>query len=143
MNKDVEEGCYYFTEENEWVLFEKGYALVGLTNLAKRELGLIESVEIHTIGKSLTENQVFGRVRTKKYLCKLIMPIRGKVLQANGIDYVKFNMTERDFDPSEWIVKIGISLPFKSEKLYSLEEYKKKSTEHALHLIKYFLNFGE
>lgn len=143
MNNEIAEGHYYFTEENEWVRLEKDYALVGLTNLAKKELGLIESIEIHTVGKALSENQVFGRIRTKKYLCKLIMPLRGKVLEANVIDYEKFNTTERDFDPDEWIAKIAISLPLKSEKLYTLEEYKSKNTERALHLVKYFLKFGD
>jgi len=143
MNNIIADGQYYFTEENEWLRLERDYALVGLTNLAKKELGLIESIEIHTVGKALSENQVFGRIRTKKYLCKLIMPVRGKVLEANVMDYEKFNTTEKDFDPSEWIVKIAVSMPLKSEKLYTLEEYKSKNTERALHLVKYFLKFGD
>jgi glycine cleavage system H protein len=142
MNNEIAEGQYYFTEENEWLRLERDYALVGLTNLAKKELGLIESIEIHTEGKALSENQVFGRIRTQKYLCKLIMPFRGKVLEANVIDVAKFT-TEKDFDPNEWIIKIAISLPLKSEKLYTLEEYKSKNTERALHLVKYFIKFGD
>jgi glycine cleavage system H protein len=142
MNSDITEGQYYFTEQNEWLRLERNYALVGLTNLAKKELGLIESVEIHTVGKSLSENQVFGRIRTNRYLCKLIMPIRGKVLEANFTDYEKFNTIEGDFDPNEWIVKIAISLPLKSEKLYTLEEYKSENTLRAAHLIKYFVKVG-
>ncbi|MBA4056777.1 MAG: glycine cleavage system protein H, partial [Marivirga sp.] len=62
MNNEIVEGQYYFTEENEWIRFERDYALVGLTNLAKRELGVITSIEIHTVGKDLTESQVFGRI---------------------------------------------------------------------------------
>jgi|GEM_PF-1484246 len=143
MNNELAEGQYYFTGENEWVRLESDYALVGLTSLAKKELGQIESIEIHTVGKALSENQAFGRIRTKKYLCKLIMPLRGKVLEANVIDYQKFNTAEKDFDPNEWIVKISISLPLETEKLYSLEEYKSKNTERALHLVKYFLKFGD
>ena len=60
---------YYFTEEHEWIRFENNNAFVGLTSLAKRELGMVTNIEIHTTGKNLIENQVFGRVRTKKYLC--------------------------------------------------------------------------
>jgi glycine cleavage system H protein len=115
------------------------YALVGLTNVAKKELGRVENIDIHTVGEALNENQVFGRIRTKRYLCKLIMPLKGKVLEANIIDYDKFNATEADFDPNEWIVKIAVSLPLKLEKLYTQEVYKSKNTERALHLVKYFL----
>jgi glycine cleavage system H protein len=143
MRNEITEGNFYFTEEHEWIRFEKDHAFVGLTVLAKEELGLITNVEIHTIGKDLMENQVFGRIRTKKYLCKLIMPLRGKILEANKIDYDKFNSTDKDFDPDEWIVKIAISFPLVSEKLYTLEDYKSNNTERALHLIKYFLKFGE
>src|SRR6187549_3207320 len=111
MSKETTEGQYYFTEENEWIVFERDYALVGLTNSAKKELGLIDHIEIHTIGKDLMENQVFGRIWTNKYLCKLIMPIRGKVLETNVINYENFNSTEKDLDQNDWIVKIAISIP--------------------------------
>jgi glycine cleavage system H protein len=77
MNRSLSSGGYYFTEEHEWIRVEENVAFVGLTTLAKRELGQIQSIEIHTLGKDLMENQVFGRIRTKRYLYKLIMPVRG------------------------------------------------------------------
>ena len=143
MEHEIVNGKYYFTEEHEWIWMEDNVAFVGLTNLAKRELGLISDIEVHTVGQDLVESQVFGRVRTKKYLCKLIMPLRGRILEANTIDYESFNNIEKDFDQHEWVVKIAISFPIKSEKLYSLEDYKAIKTEQALHLVKYFLKFGD
>jgi glycine cleavage system H protein len=136
-------GDFYFTEQHEWLKLEGSVALVGLTSLAKKELGEIRNVEIHTIGRDLMENQVFGRVRTKRYLCKLIMPVRGTVVAANTIDYTLFNNSDKDFDPQEWIVKIKISLPLKSERLFTLDQYKANQTQGALHMVKYFLKFGE
>lgn len=85
--------------------------------------------------------RVFGRVHTKRYLCKLIMPVRRKVIEANTIDYTSFKSWEKYFDPEEWIVKIQISLPLKTEKLYTLEQYEENQTEGALRLVKYFLKF--
>lgn len=143
MQKKIFSGDFYFTEEHEWIRVEDNIAFVGLTSLAKKELGPVENIEIHTLGKDLMENQVFGRLRTKRYLCKLIMPVRGKVIGANTIDYTLFNNWEKDLEPAEWIVKIQIYLPLKSEKLYTLEQYKANQTEGALHLVKYFLKFGE
>lgn len=143
MNRPLSSGDYYFTEKHEWMRVEENIAFVGLTTLAKRELGQIQNIEIHTLGKDLMENQVFGRLHTKRYLCKLIMPVRGKVIEANTIDYPSFNSWVKDFNPEEWIVKIQISLPLKAEKLYTLEQYKENQTEGALHLVKYFLKFGE
>jgi glycine cleavage system H protein len=143
MNRLLSSGEFYFTEEHEWIRVEGDVAFVGLTTLAKSELGQIQNIEIHKLGKDLVENQVFGRVRTKRYLCKLIMPVRGKVIEANKIDYTSFNRWDKDFDPEEWIVRIQIALPLKTEKLYTLQQYKKNQTDGALHLVKYFLKFGE
>ena len=53
-------GEYFFTEEHEWIRVENNIAYVGLTTHAKRDLGQIENIEISTVGKDLTENQVFG-----------------------------------------------------------------------------------
>jgi glycine cleavage system H protein len=136
-------GDFYFTEQHEWLKLENNIALVGLTSLAKKELGEIKSIEVHTVGKDLMENQVFGRVRTKRYLCKLIMPVRGTVMVANSFDYELFNTCVKDLDPEEWIVKIKIAFPLKSEKLFTLDQYKANQTEGALHMVKYFLKFGE
>ena len=133
---------YYFTEEHEWIRFENNYAFVGLTSLAKRELGMITNIEIHTTGKDLMENQVFGSLRTNKYLCKLIMPIRGKVLEANTINYEKFNTADGDFNSDEWIIKIAIFLPLISKKLFTMEDYISRNNLRALYLVKYFLEFG-
>lgn len=143
MFREIFSGNYFFTEEHEWIRVENDVAFVGLTTLAKRELGQILNIEIHTLGKNLVENQVFGRIKTNRYLCKLIMPIRGKVMEINTFDYEHLNNWDKDFDPDEWIVKIGIALPLRTEKLYTLEEYKKNQAEGALHLVKYFLRFGE
>jgi glycine cleavage system H protein len=136
-------GNSYFTEEHEWIRVEGNIAFVGLTTSAKNELGQIQTIEIHTLGQNRMENQAFGRIRTNRYLCKLIMPVRGKVLEANTIDYSSFNRWEKDFDPEEWIVKIQISLPLKTKMLYTLEQYKTNQTQGAVHLVKYFLKSGE
>ena len=88
------------------------------------------------------ENQVFGSIRTAKYLCKLIMPVRGKVLEANMINYEKFNSTDGDFNPDEWLVKIAFSDPVRSKKLYTVEDYISTDNLRAFYLVKYFLEFG-
>ena len=136
-------GEYFFTEEHEWIRVEENIAFVGLTMIAKKELGEIRNIEIHTVGKDLVEKQVFGRIRTDRYLCKLITPIRGKIIEANEINYTTFNRLDKDFDPEEWIVKVEIAHPFQAEKLYTLDQYRQNQTAGALHLVKYFLRFGE
>lgn len=69
--------------------------------------------------------------------------LRGTILEANTINYERFNNMNKDFDSDEWIVKIAISFPLKSGKLYTLEDYKVTKTGQRLQLVKYFLKFGE
>ena len=73
---------------------------------------------------------------------QLIMPFRGNILEANTFNYEKFNASDRDFNPDEWIVKIAISLPLISKQLYTLEDYISTNNLRALYLVKYFLEFG-
>lgn len=128
---------YYFTQELEWICFYDDSALIGLTSLAKKEIGLISNIEIHMVGKSLSANQVFGRVRTDKYVCKLIMPVNGKVVEANTFDYNKLNMNDKELDINEWIVKITMNRPLISGTLFTLEEYRHLYMADRCHVVKY------
>lgn len=72
------------------------------------------------------ENQVFGRIRTEKYLCKLVMPGQGKVIEADTIDYASFDSWEKDIGPEGWIVRDQISLPLKRKSYALLNSTKRK-----------------
>jgi glycine cleavage system H protein len=136
-SQDAEE--IFFTEGHQWIRFEDDIAFIGLTHHAKKELGPVKHIEIHTIGRELQEDQAFGRITSNRYLCKLIMPFSGIVVEANTINYNTFNETTSDFDPSEWIVRIGLSRPLVSRQLHSLTDYRSQNQEPHMHLVKYFL----
>lgn len=57
MYREIFSGTYFFTEEHEWLRVENNIAFVGLTTLAKRELGQVIDIEIHKLGKDLIETQ--------------------------------------------------------------------------------------
>jgi glycine cleavage system H protein len=135
-------GNYYFTEQHQWIRVQDKIGFVGVTRTAKRELGEIHNIEIHTVGKDLIENQVFGRIRTDKYLCKLIMPMRGKILGANQIDYTSFNSLDKDIDAEEWIVKVEIADPFQLERLFTLDQYRQNQANGRSNLVKYLVRLG-
>jgi len=94
---------YYFTKEHEWVFIRDGYAYIGITELVKKELQEIKNIEIHRLGEQLDADQAFGRIRSIRYLCKLIMPFSGKIGEVNW-EYCK-NPSEFNsiFDEKHWI----------------------------------------
>ena len=66
-----------------------------------------------------------------------------KIVEANVINYEKFNNMDEDFDPDEWIVRITISQPLISKKLYTLKDYISNNNGCELHLVKYFSKFNQ
>ena len=61
------------------------------------------------MGEQLDADQAFGRIRSIRYLCKLIMPFSGKIEEVNW-EYCK-NPSEFNsiFDEKHWIVKILVN----------------------------------
>ena len=66
-----------YTAEHEWVELQDGVATVGITDFAQRELGDIVFVEMDTLGRTLSQNEVFGTVEAVKTVSDLYMPVSG------------------------------------------------------------------
>lgn len=124
---------FYFTKEHEWVSIIDGTtAYIGLTNVALSEIQVIESVEVDTLYQFLNKEQVFARIRTGRYLYKLIMPFCGTVVEINSRNINKITS-------DNWLVKVHPQLPIDMSGLLSRDEYKSYNTETVFHMIKYFI----
>lgn len=130
---------YLFTKEHEWVHFENEIAFIGLTELAKKELEEIKSIEIHKIGVSLNTDQVFGRITAKRYLCKLILPFPGKITEVNSSYCDNPEQFNSYYDKDHWIVKVEVKQPIDTSRLLTIDHYKSFKTQNFLHLVKYLL----
>ena len=52
-----------YTQDHEWIRLEDdGTAVVGITDFAQRELGVIVYVDITTVGQSVAKGDDFGSV---------------------------------------------------------------------------------
>jgi len=72
-----------YTAEHEWVELQDGVATVGITDFAQRELGDIVFVEMDTLGRTLSQNEVFGTVEAVKTVSDLYMPVSGEIIEVN------------------------------------------------------------
>jgi glycine cleavage system H protein len=133
---------YYFTREHEWVKIEDQIAYVGLTELAVKELEEIISIDIHTVGLALYVDQAFGRIKSRKFLCKLIMPFPGKIIEVNSKFTDDPELINGPFNPDHWIVKIDLESNIDQNKLLTFLEYKNHKKQNVLHMVKYLLSLG-
>ena len=112
-----------YTKDHEWIRVEGNEAYVGITEFAQRELGDIVYVDINSVGKEVSEGDVFGTVEAVKTVSDLFMPVNGTVLEVNGKLDANPEMVNQDPYGDGWMVKIGLS-PEAAEALLSSDAYK-------------------
>ena len=72
-----------YTKDHEWVKIQGDVAYVGITDFAQRELGDIVYVDIDTLDKDISKEEVFGTVEAVKTVSDLFSPLTGKVMEIN------------------------------------------------------------
>ncbi len=98
-----------YTKDHEWVRVEGGQAIVGITDFAQRELGDIVYVDINTLGKEVSAEEVFGTVEAVKTVSDLFMPLSGRIMEINKKLDTNPELVNSDPYGDGWMVKIEIS----------------------------------
>tara|TARA_B100001287_G_scaffold186267_1_gene157206 strand:- start:177 stop:557 length:381 start_codon:yes stop_codon:yes gene_type:complete len=112
-----------YTKNHEWILIQGKTATVGITDYAQGELGDIVFVDVDSIGKSLSKDDVFGSVEAVKTVSDLYMPVSGNVLSFNvELENSPELINNSPYDKG-WIIKLEIDSDNLSNELLSLEEY--------------------
>lgn len=97
-----------YTKEHEWVLLDGDTATVGITDFAQGELGDIVFVEIETVGKSLSANDIFGTVEAVKTVSDLYLPVAGTVLEVNQVVIESPETVNTDPYGAGWMIKMQV-----------------------------------
>lgn len=114
-----------YTKDHEWIRVEGENAFIGITAFAQRELGDIVYVDIPTVGKSLSQHEVFGTVEAVKTVSDLFMPVSGKVLEFNnGLESAPESVNKDPYGRG-WMVKIALSNKAEVDGLLNADDYKK------------------
>lgn len=113
-----------YTKDHEWIRIEGNTAIIGITEFAQRELGDIVYVDINTVGKEVTQEEVFGTVEAVKTVSDLFMPITGTVSQVNDKLDANPELVNQDPYGDGWMVKVEISDASQVDSLLSADDYK-------------------
>ncbi len=113
-----------YTKDHEWIKVEGNTATVGVTDFAQRELGDIVFVDINTVGKPLTANDIFGTVEAVKTVSDLYLPVSGTITEVNSD--LEANPENVNNDPygKGWMVKMTLDNPADADGLLDAAAYK-------------------
>lgn len=112
-----------YTSDHEWIRVEGNQAYVGITDFAQRELGDIVYIDINSVGKSVTKEDVFGTVEAVKTVSDLFMPVSGTVVEFNKKLDTNPELVNQDPYGDGWMVKIELADAAQVAQLMSADEY--------------------
>jgi glycine cleavage system H protein len=113
-----------YTKDHEWIRVEGNVATIGITEFAQRELGDIVYIDIPTVGREVTSDDVFGTVEAVKTVSDLFMPVSGTINEFNSELENSPELVNQDPYGDGWMVKITLSNASDVDSLLSADDYK-------------------
>ena len=113
-----------YTKDHEWVRIEGDEAVIGITDFAQSELGVIVFIEVETEGESIESEDIFGSVEAVKTVSDLFMPLSGEVLSFNSELEDAPEVVNSDPYGAGWMIRVKISDASEVDTLLSAEQYK-------------------
>jgi glycine cleavage system H protein len=98
-----------YTKDHEWIRIEGDTAYVGITDFAQSELGDIVYVDIDTLDKEVSRDEVFGTVEAVKTVSDLFCPLTGTVLEINPKLDANPELVNSDPYGDGWMIKLSIA----------------------------------
>jgi glycine cleavage system H protein len=122
---------FKYTEEHEWVMVEKGLAVIGITDFAQDALGDVVFVELPEVGAVLEAGKAFGVVESVKAVSDIYAPISGTVEAIND-DLVE-TPEILNTSPYEdgWMIKIRMANAADADELMDVEAYQALIAEES------------
>ena len=94
-----------YSKSHEWVKYEDGVAVVGISDYAQDALGDVVFVNLPMVGDEVTAGEAFGDVESVKAVSDLISPVTGVVCAVNEeLDDSPENLNEDPY--GAWIIKV-------------------------------------
>lgn len=72
-----------YSKSHEWVKFENGVAIIGISDFAQDALGDVVFVNLPEVGEETTAGESFGDVESVKAVSDLICPVTGTICEVN------------------------------------------------------------
>ena len=94
-----------YTKSHEWLRYEDGIAVVGISDFAQDALGDVVFVILPAVGNEVVAGETFGDVESVKAVSDLICPVSGVVCAVNeDLEDSPENLNEDPY--GAWIIKV-------------------------------------
>ena len=113
-----------YTKDHEWVRIEGDVAYVGITDFAQSELGDIVYVDIDTVDKQISREDVFGTVEAVKTVSDLFSPLSGTVQEFNDKLEASPELVNSDPYGEGWIIKMSVDNTSEVDELLDVAAYR-------------------
>jgi len=112
-----------YSKEHLWIRIEGDKAVVGITDYAQEELGIITAVELPSVGDELEQDDSFGSIEARKTVADLYAPVSGTVLEVNSEVADSPGQINDDPYDSGWLIMIEMSDPEELKLLMTADDY--------------------
>jgi glycine cleavage system H protein len=113
-----------YSEDHQWVKYEKGRATVGITAYAADELGDITFVELPEVGLVVGQGDVLCVVESAKAASDVYAPVGGTVVEVNQALDTSPIMVSDSPEARGWICKLEEVDESELENLMSDAQYE-------------------
>lgn len=113
-----------YSKEHLWVRVEGDRAVIGISDYAQHELGIITSVELPEPGDDLEQDDSFGSIEARKTVAELYAPLSGTVLEVNHELHTTPDFVNDDPYDAGWLVVIEVADHEELNLLMSAELYE-------------------
>lgn len=120
---EVIQGLKY-SENHHWVRVEGKRAVIGMTDFAQEEFGMVMFAELPEIGDSLQAGEPFGSMESVKTVTELYAPVSGTVVDINAKLQKEPNLINMSPYGQGWLLVIEMSDPAELESLWDADRYK-------------------
>lgn len=112
-----------YSREHIWVRVEGDRAVVGLTDYAQDELGLVVSLELPEPGDEVEQEDSMGTAEARKTVAELYAPFSGTVLEVNHEVLDNPSLINDDPYDGGWLLEISLDDAEELKGLMTAEDY--------------------
>jgi glycine cleavage system H protein len=112
-----------YSKEHIWVRIDGDSAVIGITDFAQEELGVISGLELPEEGDEIEQDDSVGSVEARKTVADIYAPFSGVVLGVNQEALDTPALLNDDPYDGGWLVEVALEDGEELKGLMSADEY--------------------
>jgi glycine cleavage system H protein len=112
-----------YSKEHIWIRIEGASAVIGITDFAQEELGVITGVELPEEGDEVEQDDSVGSIEARKTVADIYAPFSGVVLGVNQEVLDTPALLNDDPYDGGWLVEVALEDGDELKGLMSADEY--------------------